>query len=153
MPAFKPHQFVTEVTPVEGSDEPNQTQWISEAGQLQQFGACIQVLQPGCRSSIKHWHSAEDEMVYVLDSEVTLVEGATETVLRAGDAATFRAGVPVGHCLENRSTMPVRCFVAGTRATVDRITYPDIDRVCLRDRSQPDDVWTDLQGRPAACPY
>jgi uncharacterized cupin superfamily protein len=153
MPAFKPHEFVTEVTPVEGSAEPNQTQWISEAGQLQQFGVSIQVLQPGCRSSIKHWHSAEDEMVYVLEGEITLLEGSTETVLRAGDAATFKAGVPVGHCLENRSAGPVRCLVAGTRAAVDRITYPDIDRVCLRDRSQPDDVWTDLQGRPASCPY
>ncbi|MDH5177981.1 MAG: cupin domain-containing protein [Gammaproteobacteria bacterium] len=153
MPAFKAHQFVTEITPVEGAGAPNQTQWISEAGQLQQFGVAIQVLQPGCRSSIKHWHSAEDEMVYVLEGEITLMEGNTEFALRAGDAATFRAGVPVGHCLENRSAGPVRCLVAGTRAAVDRITYPDVDRVCLRDRSQPDDIWTDMQGRPAACPY
>ncbi|HET7793405.1 MAG TPA: cupin domain-containing protein [Rhizobacter sp.] len=153
MPAFTPDQFVAETSPVEGSSEPNQTLWISEAGGLTQFGAFIEVLQPGCRSSIKHWHSAEDEMVYVLAGEITLIEGSSETRLRAGDAATFRAAVPIGHCLENRSTLPTRCLVVGTRASVDRITYPDNDRVCLRDRSLPDDLWTDGAGRPATSPY
>lgn len=102
---------------------------------------------------MKHWHSAEDEMVYVLAGEITLVEGAAETIMRAGDAATFRAGVQVGHYLENRSNSPTRCLVVGTRAPVDRITYPDHDRVCLRDRSLPDDIWTDGAGRSAASPY
>ena len=138
---------------MEGSAEPNQTLWISESGQLTQFGAFIEVLQPGCRSSIKHWHSAEDEMVYVLAGEITVVEGTSESRMRAGDAATFRAGVPVGHYLENRSSSPTRCLVVGTRAPVDRITYPDHDRVCLRDRSLPDDIWTDGAGQPAASPY
>lgn len=153
MPAFKPEQFVTETTPVEGHTAPNQTQWISEAGELTQFGTFIEVLQPGCRSSLKHWHSAEDEMVYVLAGEITLVEGDREVVLRAGEAATFKAGVAVGHCLENRSHAPTRCLVVGTRAPVDRITYPDHDRVCLRDRSLPDDLWTDTSGAPAKSPY
>jgi uncharacterized cupin superfamily protein len=153
MPVFTPDQLVTEVSPVEGSAEPNQTLWISEAGELTQFGAFIEVLQPGCRSSIKHWHSAEDEMVYVLAGEITVVEGASDTVVRAGGAATFRAGVPVGHYLENRSASPTRCLVVGTRAPVDHITYPEHDRVCLRDRSLPDDIWTNLAGEPASSPY
>lgn len=153
MPVFSPAQFVSEFNPVEGSSEPNQTLWISEAGALTQFGAFIEVLQPGCRSSIRHWHEAEDEMVYVLAGEITVLEGGTETVMRAGDAATFKAGVAVGHCLENRSSGPTRCLVVGTRAAVDRITYPDHDRVCLRDRALPDDIWTDAAGQPADSPY
>jgi uncharacterized cupin superfamily protein len=153
MPVFTPDQFVTEVSPVEGSHEPNQTLWLSEAGKLTQFGAFIEVLQPGCRSSMKHWHSAEDELIYVLAGEITAVEGTSQTVMRAGAAATFRAGVPVGHYLENRSSSPTRCLVVGTRAPVDRITYPDHDRVCLRDRSLPDDIWTDGAGEPAASPF
>lgn len=153
MPTFTPDQLVTEVNPVEGSTEPNRTFWISEAGELTQFGAFVEVLQPGSRSSIKHWHNAEDEMVYVLAGEITVIEGASETLLRAGSAATFRAGVQVGHYLENRSASETRCLVVGTRAPVDRITYPDHDRVCLRDRSLPDDIWTDLAGRPASSPY
>ena len=153
MPVFTPDQFVTEVSPVEGSSEPNQTLWISEAGELTQFGAFIEVLQPGSSSSIKHWHSAEDEMVYVLAGEITVVEGTLETLVRAGGAATFRAGVAAGHYLENRSAAPTRCLVIGTRATVDQITYPEHDRVCLRDRSLPDDIWTDFAGQPASSPY
>lgn len=148
MPAFTPDRFVIEETPVEGRAAPDRTLWISEAGGLTQFGAFVEVLQPGSRSSIKHWHRAEDEMVYVLEGDITLVEGAAETVLRPGDAATFRAGRPVGHCLENRSDAPTRCLIVGTRAPVDDITYPDHDRVCHRDRALPDDLWTDLGGRP-----
>lgn len=153
MPVFTPDQLVTEVSKVEGSTEPNQLLWISETGQLSQFGSFVEVLQPGCRSSIKHWHSAEDEMVYVLAGEITVVEGTSETLMRAGSVATFRAGVPVGHYLENRSSSPTHCLVVGTRAPVDRITYPEHDRVCLRDRSLPDDIWTDLAGQPASSPY
>lgn len=153
MPVFCLNQLVAEVNPVEGSTEPNQTLWISEAGELTQFGAFIEVLQPGCRSSIKHWHSAEDEMVYVLAGEITVVEGTTETLMHGGDSATFRAGVPIGHYLENRSASPTRCLVVGTRAPLDRITYPDHDRVCIRDRSLPDDIWTDGTGKPASSPF
>lgn len=153
MPVFTPAQFVAELSPVEGSSEPNQTLWLGDTGELTQFGALIEVLQPGCRSSIKHWHSAEDELVYVLAGEITVMEGTEETLMRAGDVATFKAGVAVGHFLENRSAGPTRCLVVGTRAPVDRICYPDHDRVCLRDRSLPDDIWTDAAGRPADSPY
>jgi len=153
MPAIKPENFVVEESPATGSPEPNRTLWISEAGKLTQFGAFVEVLQPGSRSSIKHWHSAEDEMIYVLEGEVTMVEGAKETLLRMGHAATFKAGIPVGHYLHNRSNTATRCLVVGTRAPVDRITYPEHGRVCIRDRALPDDVWTDLAGNPADGPY
>lgn len=153
MPIFTSDQLISEISPVQGSTEPNQNLWISEAGGLTQFGAFIEVLQPGTRSSIKHWHSAEDEMVYVLAGEITVIEGTSETPMRAGCVAIFRAGVEVGHYLENRSASETRCLVVGTRAPVDRITYPEHDRVCLRDRSLPDDIWTDLAGQPASSPY
>jgi uncharacterized cupin superfamily protein len=153
MPVFTPEQLFAEVSPAEGSTEPNKTLWISEAGGLTQFGAFIEVLQPGCRSSIKHWHSAEDEMVYVLTGEITVVEGTSETLMHAGSAATFRAGVKVGHYLHNRSPSQTRCLIVGTRAPIDQITYPEHDRVCLRDRSRPDDIWRDGAGRPASSPY
>ncbi|ATQ74699.1 cupin [Massilia violaceinigra] len=153
MTALTPDGFIKEEGFVEGLAEPNQTLWISEAGGLTQFGAFVEVLQPGTRSSIKHWHSAEDELVYVLEGHVTLVEGDVETILKPGDAATFRAGDAVGHFLWNRSAAPTRCLVVGTRAPVDRITYPDHDRVCHRDRSLPDDIWMNTAGDPASSPY
>lgn len=153
MTALTPDRFIAEESAAEGESEPNRALWISEAGGLTQFGAFIEILQPGSRSSIKHWHSAEDEMVYVLEGEITLIEGSTETLLRPGDAATFRAGVPVGHYLENRSGNATRCLIVGTRASIDKITYPDHDRVCHRDRSLPDDIWMNSAGEPATNPY
>lgn len=132
---------------------PNLECWLTEPGLLTQFGAFIHVLQPGTQSSIKHWHSHEDELVYVLEGEVTLLEGDTESLLQPGDAATFKAGHPLGHSLCNRGSAPTKVLVVGTRAQVDRVTYPDHNRQLLRDRSQPEDVWTDMQGLPASNPY
>ena len=153
MPKITPDQFIVEDTPGTGGEVPTRTAFIGWAAGLTLLGANIEELPPGAWSSIKHWHSAEDELVYVLDGEVTLIEGDSECVLRPGDAAAFRAGAPVGHCLVNRSARPSRCLVIGTRAAVDRITYPDRDRVCHRDSAAGDDVWTDGAGQPASNPY
>lgn len=153
MPVVTPADHHIETITYFDDKTPNLECWLSEPGRLTQFGAFIHVLQPGTRSSIKHWHSDEDELVYVLEGEVTLIEGAGEALLRPGDAATFKAGVAVGHSLWNKSDQPVRCLVVGTRAPVDRVTYPDHDRVLHRDRSQPEDVWTDSRGQPASDPY
>jgi uncharacterized cupin superfamily protein len=153
MPVITPAQMIAETDDDGTSCGPKRALWISEAGGLTQFGAFIEVLPPGSKSSIKHWHSAEDEMVLMLEGRATLVEGDAETVLRAGDAATFRAGVAVGHMIENRGSAEARYLVVGTRATVDTITYPDDNRICIRDRSLPDDLWTDAAGLPATSPY
>ncbi len=153
MTVVTPDRMVVEEMGADHPCGPSRILSIGEAGGLTQFGAFIEILPPGSRSSIKHWHSAEDEMAYVLEGEVTLVEGETETVLRPGDAATFKAGHPVGHVLANRGAAPVRYLMVGTRAALDRITYPDHDRVCHRDRSLPDDIWTDGRGNPADSPY
>lgn len=153
MPVFKPEQFISESFVLAGACQPNHNHWISEAGGLAQFGVFVEELAPGSRSSLLHWHSAEDEMIYVLEGEITVIEGATETCIYPGCAATFRAGVAVGHYLENRSQALTRCLVVGTRAAVDTITYPERDRVCHRDRALPDDIWTDTAGNPASSPY
>jgi len=153
MPVITPDRRIIERNTADDICGASQTEWISEAGGLSQFGAFIETLEPGSRSALKHWHSGEDEMVYVLEGEVTLIEGDSETLLRPGDAATFRADDPVGHCLANRSASLTRCLVVGTRAPLDRITYPDHDRVCIRDREKPHDVWTDGAGKPARNPY
>lgn len=153
MTVVTPDRMIQEDGSPDSPCGPNRTFWISEVGGLTQFGAFVEVLPPGSRSSIKHWHRSEDEMVYVLEGLVTLIEGDREVTLRPGDAATFRAGEAVGHCLENRGETASKCLVVGTRAPVDTITYPDHDRVCYRDRSLPEDVWTDSRGNPANSPY
>jgi uncharacterized cupin superfamily protein len=153
MPVIRASQRQVETIETSAPGVLNREEWISEPGELSQFGAFIHVLMPGTRSSLKHWHESEDELVYTLDGEVTLVEGETESILGPGDAAAFPHGSQIGHFLWNRSLSPVQCLVVGTRAQSDRITYPDHDRVLHRDRSQPDDIWTDSSGRVAESPY
>lgn len=101
---------------------------LGDAAGLEQFGVNLMRLPPGSWSSQRHWHSHEDEFIYVLAGEVTLVtDGGTEE-LRAGDAAGFRAGDPDGHSLQNRSPADALVLEVGTRATAqDVATYPDID--------------------------
>lgn len=153
MPVITPLHFMTDDRESTDPCGPARTHWVSEAAGLTQFAVLIEILEPGSLSSLKHWHSEEDELIYVLEGEVTLIEGDNETILREGDAAAFKAMVAVGHQLHNRSSRQTRCLVVGARAPVDTITYPDHDRVCHRDRSLPDDIWTDGAGAQVASPY
>jgi uncharacterized cupin superfamily protein len=100
---------------------------------LDQFGVNLSRLKPGAQSSQRHWHANEDEFVYILEGEVVLHEDSDETVLRPGDAAGWKAGVPNGHCLINRSAQDVVYLEIGTRAKHERAQYPDIDLMVVRD--------------------
>src|SRR6185503_12840001 len=78
-------------------------------------------------SSQRHWHSAEDEFVYVLSGEVTLVTDKGEEVLQPGDCAAFPKNIPDGHQLINKSDVAAMCLEIGTRAEDDFCTYSDVD--------------------------
>ncbi|MBV8757972.1 MAG: cupin domain-containing protein [Deltaproteobacteria bacterium] len=100
---------------------------LGDAGGLTQFGVNLLELPPGAWSSQRHWHSDEDELVYVLAGEVTLVTNDGEHVLRAGDCAAFPKGDANGHQLINRSASVARVIEVGGRSEVDVCRYPDID--------------------------
>ncbi len=86
-------------------------------------------MPPGAISSLRHWHTGEDEFVWMVSGELVLVQDGGETVLRAGDAAAFKAGDPDGHHLRNRTEAVASFLVIGTRATSDTCTYPDVDLI------------------------
>jgi uncharacterized cupin superfamily protein len=100
---------------------------------LTQFGVNLTRLRPGAASALRHWHRSEDEFVYVLEGELTLIEDGGETLLRPGEAAGFKAGVANGHQLVNRSASDALYLEVGTRSAADRIAYPDDDLVAVRD--------------------
>ena len=100
---------------------------LGDAAGLTQYGVNLVRLPPGVWSSQRHWHSHEDEFVFVLSGEVVLVTDAGEEIMRAGDAVGFKAGVPDGHCLQNRSAQDAELLVVGSRHDEDRGEYPDID--------------------------
>jgi uncharacterized cupin superfamily protein len=98
-------------------------------GKLRDFGVNLVKLPPGTWSSQRHWHSHEDEFVYVLEGEVALIEDAGETVLRAGDCAAFPKGAPNGHHLINKSSVRAVYLEVGSRNVRDVTTCSDIDLV------------------------
>jgi uncharacterized cupin superfamily protein len=98
---------------------------LGDLGGLDQFGVNLTRLAPGAASAHKHWHAKEDELVYVLEGEAVLVEDDGETTLRAGDAATFKAGVVNGHMLVNRSSRDAVFLEVGTRSADEVSSYTD----------------------------
>jgi uncharacterized cupin superfamily protein len=107
---------------------------LGRAAGLTQFGVNKLTLQPGSWSSQRHWHSHEDEFIFVLEGEVVLVSDDGEQRLVAGDCAGFAAGVADGHHLQNRSTRDAIVLEVGTSSeAVDVTTYPDVDMLALPD--------------------
>ena len=106
---------------------------LGNAVGLDQFGVNLSRLKPGAASSQRHWHQNEDELVYVLQGELVLVEDGGETVLKPGDAAGWKAGVPNGHCLINRTERDAVYIEIGSRAAREVANYPDIDMRAERD--------------------
>jgi len=108
---------------------------LGNAAGLDQFGVNLTTLKPGAASALRHWHQKEDELVYVLEGEVVLIEDEGETVLKPGDAAGFKANVKNGHHLVNRSSRNALYLEIGTRSKYERAEYPDVDMLVVRDEN------------------
>jgi uncharacterized cupin superfamily protein len=101
---------------------------LGDAAGLTQFGANLTRLPAGTWSSQRHWHSAEDEFIYVLEGELVLVTDSGEEIIKAGECVGFKAGNPDGHHLQNRSASDALYLEIGSRRPdEDEVTYPDID--------------------------
>lgn len=102
---------------------------------LDQFGVNITRLEPGSGSALRHWHENEDEFVYILAGQATLIEDDGKTLLNPGDAAGFKAGVSNGHHLVNESDTDLVYLEIGTRAATERGHYPDDDLAVVKDEN------------------
>ena len=110
---------------------------------LTHFGVNVVRMEPGSWSSLRHWHSHEDEFVYVLEGELTLVTDEGEQRLGPGMAAGFPAGVANGHHLVNRGSVTARYLEVGSRALDDQVDYADVDLHFSRTT-----MFTHKDGRP-----
>jgi uncharacterized cupin superfamily protein len=108
---------------------PRYRRHIGDALGLVHVGVNQTILPPGRESSMRHWHTHEDEFVYVLEGEVVLVTSAGEQLLRAGMCAGFPAGAKEGHQLINRSGRDVVYLEVSNRNDADTVYYtdPDVD--------------------------
>jgi uncharacterized cupin superfamily protein len=110
-------------------------QRLGDAVGLTQFGVNITRIKAGSASALRHWHEQEDEFIYMLEGELILRENDGETVLGPGDAAGFKAGSGIAHCLVNLTDRDAVYLEVGTRAKSERVHYPDVDFVMERDES------------------
>ena len=100
---------------------------LGDALGLTNFGVNLMRLPPGVASSMRHWHSRQDEFVFVVSGEVVLVSDAGEQTLSAGMAAGFPAGKADGHQLVNRSGGDAVVLEVGDRTALDEVDYSDVD--------------------------
>lgn len=126
----------SEVTAVTGSRYPDEfkhlvgnrvRRTLGDAFGLTDFGVNILDIAPGTASALRHWHTDEDEFVFVLEGEVVLTTDAGEQTIRSGQAAGFAKGIADGHRFENRSHSPARLLEIGSRSATDEVHYPDHD--------------------------
>ena len=108
---------------------PRNKRALGDAFGLAQFGVNLTVLYPGSESSMRHTHSHEDELVYMLEGELVLRSDAGEETLLPGMVAGFKAGDGNAHQLVNRSTQPAVYLEIGGRDKDDIASYPDVDMV------------------------
>jgi uncharacterized cupin superfamily protein len=102
-------------------------QRLGDALGLRNFGVNLTTIPPGSTSALRHWHSHEDEFIYMVSGELTLVTGDGEQRLTPGQCAGFPAGRADGHCLVNRGDRDAVYLEVGDRKPDDAVTYPDDD--------------------------
>jgi uncharacterized cupin superfamily protein len=125
---------------------PREKRALGDAAGLTRIGVNLTTLHPGAESSMRHWHSAEEEFIYLLEGELVLRTNKGETVLRAGSAVGFPAGVADAHQLVNRSQAPAVYLEFSNRDAADRVEYPDVD---LRwNAADAPGVYSHRDGRP-----
>lgn len=127
---------------------PREKRALGDALGLTKVGVNLTTLGPGKHSALRHFHTREDELVYVLEGEVTLVTDGGEQTLGPGMCAGFPAGVRDGHHLVNRTDAPARYLEISNRDADDGAEYPDDD---LAYAKGPDGapVFTRKDGSPA----
>ena len=125
-----------DVTTVTGSGYPEpfksrvaarRKQRLGDALGLKHFGVNLTTIPPGAVSALRHWHSHEDEFIYIVSGELVLVTNDGEQRLTPGMCAGFPAGKPDGHCLINRTGKDAVYLEVGDRSPDDAVTYPDDD--------------------------
>lgn len=120
------------------------SQRVGAASGLTQFGVNRVVMEPGAASSLRHWHTQEDEFVVMLEGELVLVMDEGETIMRPGDMAGFPKGVANGHHLINRSAKPAVFIAIGPNIAEDICYYSDVDMKV----SSTDNIYVTRDGVP-----
>lgn len=91
------------------------------------FGVNLTRLRPSAVSALRHAHAKQDEFIYILEGNPTLVTDQGQIQLRPGMCAGFKAGTGNGHNLVNNTSEDVVYLEVGDRSPGDNLSYPDDD--------------------------
>ena len=94
---------------------------------LNNFGVNLTQLAPGSVSALLHHHSKQDEFIYVLKGNPTLVLGEEKFVLSPGDCYGFKANTGIASQVINESNEAVSFLEIGDRTAGDEVEYPNDD--------------------------
>src|SRR5512141_1644709 len=108
---------------------------LGDACRITKFGVNLVTLAPGGQSALRHWHTLEDEFVYILSGEVVLISGGGEQILGPGMCAGYPAGRRDAHHFVNRSNAPAQYLEVGNRIEGDNAFYPDDDLMWVETES------------------
>jgi len=111
---------------------PREKRALGDALGLTKIGVNLSTLLPGKESSMRHYHTREDELIFVVEGEVVLRTDEGEQTLTAGTCAAFAAGSTNGHQMVNRSDRPARYLEISNRDPEDTAAYPDVDLACRK---------------------
>lgn len=98
---------------------------LSSAVGADDLGCSLYELPPGMRSWPYHYHTANEEAVYVLAGEGLLRAVDGEVPLSAGDFVTLPADESGGHRIVNDSEEPLRYLMLSTMIEPDITVYPE----------------------------
>ncbi len=101
------------------------------------LGCSLYELPPGKRSWPFHYHTGNEEAIFVLEGEGRLRLGEEETGLRAGDYVALPGREDHAHRIINDSNEPLRYLVTSTMNDPDVLVYPDSDKIGVFTGSAP----------------
>ena len=125
---------------------PREKRALGDALGLTKIGVNLTTLAPGRESAMRHYHTHEDELIYILEGEVVLITDEGEQLLTSGASAAFPAGAKNGHQIVNRSSLPARYLEISNRDPNDTGVYPDDDLAYRKVDGRP--VFTHKDGSP-----
>ncbi len=114
--------------------EGRSTQSLGAESGLTQYGVNIVRIEPGAPSSLRHYHTQQDEFLMMTEGKLVLIDDDGEHEMLPGDCASFPAGDANGHQLVNRTNAPAAFLVVGTHTPTETAVYSDIDMMVKVDQ-------------------
>lgn len=102
---------------------------------LKKFGVNLTTIEPNGESALMHIHSKQEEFIYVISGNPTLVTNVGEWVLSPGECVGFKPN-DSAHKLMNNTDHEVVYLEIGDREAGDEVFYPEDDLVAKMDESK-----------------